>query len=428
MSDQYLSKNMLTRRFGVINPESIEEYINDGGYSALKKALSLKGSEIIEEIKRSGLKGRGGAAFPTGLKMEAVNLAEGSPKYIICNADAGAPGTFKARYLMENAPQQLIEGIVICAYASKINHGYFFIRGEYIKATKIVEHALDQARAEGYLGDNILDSGFNFDIEVYKGAGAYVCGEEFSLLATLEGRAGRAAYKPPFPTICGLYNKPTQINNVETFCNIPHILKMGGEAFSKIGTPSSTGTKLICLSGNIRQPGLYEVELGTSVKDIIEKLGMGVPRNRKIKMVQLGGASGPVIPESMLAIKLDNQDMQKHNLSFGSGAVIVMDDRIDVLDILKRIIKFFHHESCGKCTPCREGLLQILILLDRFIDETANESDLQLLEILIETISLTSICGLGQAAPTAVKSVLEYFREEFTDRIHTTASALKGGS
>lgn len=427
MSNNELSKKMLTRRFGTMNPESIEEYIRDGGYSELKRALTLQGNEIIEEVKLSGLKGRGGAAFPTGLKMEAVHLADGFPKYIICNADEGEPGNFKDRYLMENDPHQIIEGIIICAYASNINQGYFFIRGEYIKAIKIVEIALEQARAKGYLGDNILDSGFNFDIEVYKGAGAYVCGEEFSLLATLEGRSGRATYKPPFPTICGLYNKPTQINNVETFCNIPHILKMGGKAFSKTGTPSSTGTKLVCLSGNVRRPGLYEVELGTSVKDIIEKLGMGVPRNRKIKMVQLGGASGPVIPERMLEIRLDSQEMKKHDMSFGSGAVIVMDDRIDVLDVLKRIIQFFHHESCGKCTPCREGLLQILILLDRFIDETAKESDLALLELLIETISLTSICGLGQAAPTAVKKVLEYFREEFTDRIHTTASAVKGG-
>ncbi|MBN2853577.1 MAG: SLBB domain-containing protein [Clostridia bacterium] len=425
MNSNELTRKMLTKNFGVINPESIDDYIREGGYSELEKAIKLDGKDIINEIKISDLKGRGGAAFPTGLKMEAVNQADGFPKYIICNADEGEPGNFKDRYLMENDPHQIIEGIIICAFASKINYGYFFIRGEYIKAAKIVENALEQARARGYLGDNILDSGFSFDIEIYTGAGAYVCGEEFSLLATLEGRSGRATYKPPFPTICGLYNKPTQINNVETFCNIPHILKLGGKEFKKIGTVSSTGTKLVCLSGNIRRPGLYEVELGTTIKDIIDELGMGVPRNRKIRMVQLGGASGPVIPESMLQIRLDSDEMRKHDMSFGSGAIIVMDDRIDILDILKRNIQFFHHESCGKCTPCREGLLQILILLDRFIDESAKESDLQLLEILIETISLTSICGLGQAAPTSVKKVLEYFREEFTDRIHTTASAVK---
>lgn len=427
MKNNEWTKKILTGRFGVADPASVEEYIRDGGYGALKKALGMKGNGIIEEIKLSGLKGRGGAAFPTGLKMESVSLADGFPKYIVCNADEGEPGNFKDRYLMENDPHQIIEGIVICAYASGIGHGYFFIRGEYIRAAEMVENALEQARSAGFLGDNILDSGFSFDMDVYKGAGAYVCGEEFALLATLEGRSGRAAYKPPFPTVCGLYNKPTQINNVETFCNIPHILNMGGKAFSEIGTPSSAGTKLVCLSGNIRQPGLYEVELGTSLRDIVVKLGMGVPENRKIKMIQLGGASGPVIPERMLDIRLDNQEMKKYDLSFGSGAVIVMDDRIDVLDILKRIIRFFHHESCGKCTPCREGLLQILILLDRFTDGTAVESDLRLLEILIETISLTSICGLGQAAPTAVKKVLEYFREEFTNRIPAVSPALKEG-
>lgn len=424
MLNKDLTKKLLTKRFGLINPESINDYITHDGYSTLEKSLRLTGVDIIGEIKLSGLMGRGGAAFPTGLKMEAVLKAAGSPKYIICNADEGEPGNFKDRYLMENDPHQLIEGIIISAYATGINHGYIFIRGEYIKAIDIMKKALEQARIRGFLGDNILDTGFNFDMEVYTGAGSYVCGEEFALLVTIEGKQGRATYKPPFPTTSGLYNKPTQINNVETFCNIPHILNMGGKEFSKIGTETSKGTKLICLSGNIINPGLYEVPLGTSVRDIIENLGGGIPGNREIKMVQLGGASGPVIPESMLDIKLDAKEMAKNNLSFGSGAIIVMDERINVLDILKRIIEFFHHESCGKCTPCREGLTQLLILLDRFIEGTAVVDDLTLLEILIDTISQASLCGLGQAAPTAVTKVLEYFREEFTDRIHATASVV----
>ena len=417
MSKNEIIKKVLTARFGMIDPDSIDDYIAQGGYTALANALKMPPKKIIEEIKISGLKGRGGAAFPTGLKMEAVREAEGLPKYLICNADEGEPGNFKDRYLMENDPHQLIEGIIISAYATGINSGYIFIRGEYVKSINMIETALEQARMKGYLGDNILDTGFDFDMEVLTGAGSYVCGEEFALLATIEGKPSRAAYKPPFPTTAGLYNKPTQINNVETFCNIPHILNMGGLEYSKIGTQSSKGTKLVCVSGNIKNPGLYEVPMGTSLRAIIEELGGGVPNNRGIKMVQLGGASGSIIPESMLDIPIDTKEMSKMNLSFGSGAIIVMDERVVVLDILKRIIEFFHHESCGKCTPCRDGLIQVLILIDRFIEGVATDDDLELLEVLIDTISQASICGLGQAAPTAVKAALEYFREAFTDRI-----------
>lgn len=417
MSKNDLTKKILTARFGNINPESIDDYISHDGYTSLKKALTMSAKEIIAEIKASGLKGRGGAAFPTGLKMEAVLEAEGSPKYIVCNADEGEPGNFKDRYLMENDPHQLIEGIIICAFATGIKSGFIFIRGEYIKSIRSVEKALSQARSRGFLGDNILDSGFDFDMEVTTGAGSYVCGEEFALMATIEGKPGRATYKPPFPTTVGLYNKPTQINNVETFSNIPHILSMGGSEYSKIGTESSKGTKLVCLSGNIRNPGLYEIPMGPTIREIIDELGGGVPNNREIKMVQLGGASGPLLPERMLDIKLDAKAMAENNLSFGSGAIIVMDEKVKVLDILKRITEFFYHESCGKCTPCRDGLVQVTILLDRFIEGVASEDDLQLLEILLDTISQASICGLGQAAPTAIKTALEYFRDDFTNRI-----------
>jgi len=409
--------NLLTKRFDVIDAQSIDDYISYDGYSALKKIIKDNSIDVIEQIRISKLQGRGGAGFPTGLKMESVLKATGFPKYIICNADEGEPGNFKDRYLMEKDPHQIIEGIVIAAYATKITHGYIFIRGEYIKAIKIMKYALEQARIKGYLGDNILDSGFDFDIEIYSGAGSYVCGEEFALLSTIEGKQGRSTYKPPFPTTAGLYNKPTQINNVETFCNISHIINMGGEQFSKIGTQESKGTKLISLSGNVVKPGLYEVELGTSIRYVIETLGKGIPNNRKIKMVQLGGASGPIIPENMLDIKLDNKQMRDNDLSFGSGAIIVMDERVNVLEILKRTINFFHHESCGKCTPCREGLTQMLILLDKFIDGLATNNDLKLLEILMNTMSIASICGLGQAAPTATQKALKYFKEEFTSRI-----------
>jgi NADH:ubiquinone oxidoreductase subunit F (NADH-binding) len=425
-----LIRKVLTKRIDNDNPQILEDYIAKNGYSALKKAVSMPQIKIIEEVKASGLKGRGGAGFPTGLKMEAVLKAQGAPKYIICNADEGEPGNFKDRYLMENDPHLLIEGLIICALAVGAEHGYIFIRGEYQKSIEIIRNALEKARKNGYLGDNILDAGFNFDLEIYTGAGSYVCGEEFALMVCIEGKPGRATYKPPFPTSEGLFNKPTQINNVETFANIPIIIQDGGEAFNKIGTEVSKGTKLVCLSGNINSPGLYEVPFGITLRDVIETLGDGVPNNRKIKMVQLGGASGPCIPESMLDIKLDYKEMTDNDLTFGSGAIIVMDDRIDILDILKRTLTFFRHESCGKCTPCREGIGHLFILLQRFIDKTASNDDLKLVEILLETINQTSICGLGQLAPTSMKSVLKYFREEFTSRIDKSyvKQAFAGGN
>jgi NADH:ubiquinone oxidoreductase subunit F (NADH-binding) len=304
MSRKDLTRKILTARFGNIDPHSIDDYIAHEGYSSLEKALKMTGKDIIAEIKTSGLKGRGGAAFPAGLKMEAVLEAEGFPKYIVCNADEGEPGNFKDRYLMENDPHQLIEGIIICAIAVGIKTGYIFIRGEYMKSIKTIEQALDQARNKGYLGNNILDSRVDFDMDVITGAGSY----------------GRATYKPPFPTTVGLYNKPTQINNVETFCNIPHILSMGGLEYSKIGTESYKGTKLVCISGNISKPGLYEIPMGPTLREIIDELGGGVPNNREIKMVQLGGASGPLIPERMLDIKFDAKESQFwiwRNYSYG---------------------------------------------------------------------------------------------------------------
>ena len=407
-----MEKKILTNRFGKINPLSIDDYIKSGGYEALKKALSIGGEEVISQVKISGLKGRGGAGFPMGIKMEAVKGALGEPKYIICNADEGEPGNFKDRYLMENDPHQLIEGIVICALSVGAAQGYIFIRGEYKNALKILETALSQARSKGFLGENILDSGKNFDIDIRRGAGSYVCGEEFALLASLEGRMGRSDYKPPFPTTQGLYDKPTLLNNVETLSNIPYIIANGGAEFAKLGTELSKGTKLISLCGHVNNPGLYEVEFGVTFRDIINELGGGV-KGKEIKMVQLAGASGPLIPESMLDLRLDYKLAAAEGLSFGSAAVIVMNETVDTLDILSRILEFFRHESCGKCTPCREGLLQTQILLDRFIEDRASQKDLDLLKVLIDTISISSICGLGQAAPTSIKTAIKYFGDAF---------------
>ncbi len=406
-------KKLLTSRFGLIDPKSIKDYIDNNGYKALKKAVKMQPSDIIDELKTSKLKGRGGAGFPMGIKMDAVKGAIGSPKYIICNADEGEPGNYKDRYLMENDPHQLIEGMIISAYTVGANVGYIYIRGEYKNAAKILGSALEQARENGFLGDNILNSGYNIEIEIHSGAGSYVCGEEFALLASLEGKSGRSDYKPPFPTTNGLFDKPTLLNNVETLSNIPYIILNGGEAFAKVGTESSKGTKLISLSGHIKNPGLYEVPFGVTLRDIIENLGGRVPGGKKIKMVQLAGASGPCIPDNMLDLKLDYKEMADNDISFGSGAIIVMSEDVDILDILKRILEFFRYESCGKCTPCREGIIQAQILLDRFIEGTAAQKDLDLLEILLDTISISSLCGLGQAAPTAIITALKYFRSEF---------------
>ena len=415
-------ESILTGRCGKINPESIDEYVNTGGYKALEKALKMPHEKIVDVVKASNLRGRGGAGFPTGIKMEAVMKAEGSPKYLVCNADEGEPGNFKDKYLLEKDPHQLIEGMIICAYAMGMVEGYIYIRGEYDEPIRLMGKAIEKARSRGFLGENILGSGFVFDIHIHTGAGAYICGEEFALIESLEGKAGRPRNKPPFPTISGIYNKPTLINNVETFSNIPYIIFEGADKFASIGTLSSSGTRLVSLSGNVNNRGVYEVPFGISIREIIFNLGGGIPDNRKIKMVQLGGASGPCIPESMLDLKMDYREMTENGLSMGSGAVIVIDDRYDILDIVRSTIRFFKRESCGKCTPCREGNRQILRILHRFDTETASQNDLKLLESLSSVMNQTSFCGLGQAAPTALQTTLKYFRQEYKARIRQTSS------
>jgi NADH-quinone oxidoreductase subunit F len=417
-----IEKKLLTKRFGLIDPMSIEDYIASGGYEALRKAVKAAPEKIVEEVKASGLRGRGGAAFPVGLKMEAVLKAESDVKYLICNADEGEPGNFKDRYLMENDPHQVIEGMVLCAYAVGASKGYIFIRGEYTRSIYIMETAAKAAREKGFLGKNILGSGLNFDVAFYTGAGSYVCGEEFALMLCIEGNPARSTFKPPFPTTEGLYGKPTQINNVESFSNIPHIIGDGAQEFLKIGTKRSRGTKLVSLSGNVRQKGLYEVPFGVHLWEIIENLGHGVVGS--IRMVQVGGASGPCLPPNMLGMKLDYKDFADSGMSLGSGAIIVIDTKNDVLDIVRNTLEFFRHESCGKCTPCREGIVHLLVLLDRFILGEAEKKDLEKMKTLVQTIELTSICGLGQAAPTALKTTMQYFPEVYAAGIrkhHTVA-------
>ncbi len=412
-----MEQKIVSKRFDAINPLSIDDYLESGGYKSLKEALKRDRINIIEEIEAARLRGRGGAAFPAHVKMMGIAKEEETTRYIICNADEGEPGNFKDRQLMEKDPHQFIEGMVITAFAIRATKGYIYIRGEYDKAYSILEWTLEEARKKGYLGKNILDSGFDFDIELRSGAGSYVCGEEFALIESIEGKPGRTRVKPPFPTQKGLFDKPTLINNVETFANIPHILEMGGDEFAKIGTESSTGTKLVSLSGNVNNPGVYEVPFGVPIKEVVEKLGGGSKDGRKIKMVQLGGACGPIIPEYMLDLTIDFDRFEDFDSKTGAGAIIVMDERFDVFDVLLRVAEFFEHESCGKCTPCREGNLQLVKLVEKFINRKATQKDLINIESLARVMHQTSLCGLGQTAPTAILSTLKYFRDDYLDLI-----------
>ncbi|MDI6452561.1 complex I 51 kDa subunit family protein [Peloplasma aerotolerans] len=412
-----IEQRLITSRIGKIDPFLIENVLDLNGYEMFKKALKMDRLDIIDEIEKSKLRGRGGAGFPVSIKLIALAKEKDFLKYLICNADEGEPGNFKDRYLMENDPHQILEGMLIAAYATHATKGYIYIRGEFDHAISIMKNALKEMKSHHLLGDNILDTKFSFDIEIRSGAGSYVCGEEFALLESIEGKAGRTRVKPPFPTSKGLFDKPTLINNVETFATIPVILKIGGQAYSEIGTPSSTGTKLISLSGNIKNKGVFEIPFGISIRDVIKKLGGGVPGNRKIKMVQLGGACGPMIPEYMLDMIIDFERFEEFESKTGAGAIIVIDDRFDMFDLLVRISEFFAHESCGKCTPCREGNFQLINTLKKFQNKEATEKDLVSLESQARVMHQTSLCGLGQTAPTAIISTLHFFRWEYINRI-----------
>ncbi len=405
---------ILTKRFGIINPASIEEYIDNGGYDMLNKAFTMKPKEIIEEVIKSRLGGRGGAAFPMAYKLLGLSKEKGM-KYIICNADEGEPGNFKDRLLMENDPHQIIEGMAITAYATGATKGFIYIRGEYSKPADIMQWTIDEARRKGIIGRK--SSNLDFDIEIRCGAGAYICGEEFALIESIEGKPGRTRVKPPYPTQKGLFDRPTLLNNVETLCNINHIIDMGGDKYSKIGNKNASGTKLISLSGNVKNKGMFEVPYGTTINDIIYKLGKGIKDNRELKMIQLSGASGPIIPIELLDMEIDNEGFDGFGGKIGAGAIIVIDDRFDLFKILLKTIKFFEHESCGKCTPCREGHIQLVILLNRFLNYEATLKDLKSLESLANVMSETSLCGLGQSSPTSILSTLKYFKSEYLERL-----------
>ena len=393
----------------------LESYLKQGGYQALKKALDLSSEEIISEIKTSKLVGRGGAAFPTGLKWEAAKNSKETPKYVVCNADEGEPGTFKDRVILEKDPHLLLEAMAICGFSIGAKQGFIYLRGEYFKAYEVLRKAIQEAEAKDFLGKSILGSNFSFKITLFRGAGAYVCGEETALLDSLEGKKGQSRLKPPFPTFVGFKNKPTVLNNVETFANIPTIILKGGEWFSQIGSPHSPGTKLYCLSGDVNTPGVYELPTGISLRELIEKYGNGV--QGRLKAVLPGGVSSSLLLPSDLDVKLDYPSVQKAGSMLGSAAVIVINDTHCMVDLAKRCAEFFDYESCGKCTPCREGTKRAREILTNITKGVGEESDLALLKELQEVMFDTSRCGLGQAALNAVRSSLEKFPDEFKEHI-----------
>ncbi|KUK13760.1 MAG: NADH-quinone oxidoreductase subunit J/K [Synergistetes bacterium] len=409
---------LVLRNAGLINPEDLEEYIAIGGYKSLHKALNMKPEEVIEEVKRAGLRGRGGAGFPTGLKWEITAKNESDEKYVICNADEGDPGAYMNRNELESDPHAVIEGMIIGGYAIGAKEGIIYIRAEYPLAIKRIETAIKQAREYGLLGENIFGSNFSFDIKIVKGAGAFVCGEETAMIASIEGKTGRPRPRPPFPAEKGLWGKPTSINNVETWCNIPIILAMGGERFSKVGKENNAGTKVFSLVGEVKRIGLVEVPLGTKLKTIVHDIGGGSPSGLKVKAVQIGGPSGGCIPEEGFDTPIDYESLRDLGTIMGSGGMVVMSEKTSMVETALFFIGFTSEESCGKCTPCREGLKQMLHILHKILSRRGSEEDLKLLEELSMTIQTTSLCGLGKTAPNPVLTTLRYFREEYEGLIN----------
>lgn len=409
-------KRIALKNCGVINPEEIDEYIAFDGYKALERVLiEMTPEEVIEIIKKSGLRGRGGAGFPTGKKWELTRNSESTQKYVVCNADEGDPGAFMDRSILEGDPHSVLEAMAIAAYAVGANQGYIYVRAEYPIAVHRFQVAIDQAREYGILGKNIFGTKFDFDVDIRLGAGAFVCGEETALLESIEGKRGQPRVKPPYPAQSGLWGKPTLINNVETYANIAQIILKGPEWYSSIGTETSKGTKVFALGGNVNNIGLVEVPMGTTLREIVYDIGGGIPNGREFKAAQTGGPSGGCIPKEHLDTPIDYESLKEIGSMMGSGGLIVMDDTKCMVCLAKFYLEFTVSESCGKCTPCRIGTKRMLELLTKLCDGEGSELDIYKLEKLAVNIQKASICGLGQSAPNPVISTLKYFREEFRE-------------
>ena len=412
-------QRIVLRNCGYINPERIKDYITAGGYQALRNVLfKMTPQQVIDEIKLSGLRGRGGAGFPAATKLQFCHDAPGNRKYVICNADEGDPGAFMDRSMMEGDPHSVIEGMIIAAYAIGATEGYIYIRAEYPLAVKRVLLAIKEAEAKGFLGENILSSEFNFKLNVDKGAGAFVCGEETALMASIEGSRGMPRPRPPFPAQSGLWGKPTNINNVKTLATVPIIIDRGGKWYSQFGTEKSSGTAVFALTGNIANSGLVEVPMGTTLHDIIHDIGGGVPNGKKFKAVQTGGPSGGCLPASMANLPVDYEELAHAGSIMGSGGMVVMDEDTCMVDVARFFISFTRSESCGKCVPCRLGTKQMLDILENICNGKGKPGDIKLLEDLAHSIKASSLCGLGQTAPNPVLTTLRYFRDEYDEHIN----------
>ena len=407
-------KRIALRNCGVIDPENIDEYIAHDGYQALEKCLNqLTPEEVISIVKDSGLRGRGGGGFPTGLKWSFAAKNAADQKYVVCNADEGDPGAFMDRSILEGDPHCIIEAMAICGYAIGASEGYVYVRAEYPIAVKRLQIAIDQAKEYGLLGENIFESGFNFDLHIRLGAGAFVCGEETALMTSIEGNRGEPRPRPPFPAVKGLFGKPTNNNNVETYANIPQIILNGAEWFSAMGTEKSTGTKVFALGGKIKNTGLVEVPMGTTLREVIEDIGGGIPNGKKFKAAQTGGPSGGCIPADLMDTAIDFDNLTAIGCMMGSGGLIVMDEDNCMVDIAKFFLEFTVDESCGKCSPCRIGTKRMMEMLEKITEGKATLEDLDKLEQLALYIKQNSLCGLGQTAPNPVLATLKFFRHEY---------------
>lgn len=407
------------RNCGIINPESIDEYIEKGGYKAIEKCVKeLKPEQVIDIIKVSGLAGRGGAGFPTWFKWQAARNSQGTKKYVICNADEGDPGAFMDRAVIEGDPNSVIEGMLVGAYAMGADEGIVYVRAEYPLAIVRLTNAIKQAREKGFLGKNIFGSDFSFDLRIKAGAGAFVCGEETALIASLEGERGMPRLKPPFPAQKGYWQKPSNINNVETYANVPWIIVNGGEKFAAMGTPDSKGTKVFALTGKIKNGGLVEIPMGAKIKDVIYGVGGGIKEDRKFKAVQMGGPSGGCIPAELSDTLIDYKKLAATGAIMGSGGMVVMDETTCMVDMARFFLDFTCKESCGKCIHCRIGTKRMLEILTRITNGEGKDGDIELLEDLANQIKSSALCGLGQTAPNPVLTTLQYFRNEYEDHIY----------
>ncbi len=417
---------VVLKNAGVIDPESIEEYIAHDGYEALGKALTeMKPEQVMEEVKASGMQGRGGAFFPTGVKWGFAAREKSDEKYIICNADEGEPGTFKDRLILEGDPHAVIEGMALAGFAVGAHQGYVYIRGEYRMSINRMQKAIEQARKHGLLGKNIFGSSFSFDLDIREGAGAYICGEETALIESIEGKRGEPRNKPPFPPSVGLWGKPTIVNNVETLANVPQIILKGAKWYRSMGTENSPGTKVFTMVGNINNPGLIEVPMGITLREIIYDIGHGIPEGKEFLLAQLGGTTGGILTREHLDLPLAVDSLRNAGAGMGSGALLVVDDSQCIVDLVKTFVEFFVHESCGICTLCREGNGRLLEILERMSDGKGKQDDLRLMEELANAMLRGAFCGLGQAAPIPILGCLRYFRSEFEQHLQGACRAGK---